>query len=98
MRTALAVLIFLAAIAGGLYVGVYLMFYMGIVHIMAGFAGASVNSSLVAWGIVQIFPLSQFLGGLTFLVIATIAAAVGGGESPSRRLAARRRRKSVRKV
>lgn len=93
MRIVLAILIFLAAIGGGIYVGGYLMFYMGIVHIVAGFAATPANAGLVAWGFVQVLLLWETLGGLTFWVIAAIAAAVGGIKPPHKQIADRRRRR-----
>ena len=76
MKTLLGVLLILAGIALGIYVGVWLMLVGGIISLIDGVTAEPVNSSYIAWGIIRVIFASVvgwfvstlfFIPGLLFL-------------------------------
>lgn len=68
MKTLFAMLLLLAGIALGLYVGVYLMFIGGIVDIINQIKAPEISAMAVAWGVIKIVMASS-VGWLTAIIL-----------------------------
>lgn len=72
-RVIVGILLILAGIFLGLYVGLYLLFIGGIISIIDGAKADPTNSSMIAWGVVRVLCASTVGAALFWLF-----AAVGG--------------------
>lgn len=68
MKTVLGVLLMVAGVVVGLYVGVYLMFIGGIIQFIDGVKADPVNSSDIAWGALR-FIGAWITGWVSFLIL-----------------------------
>lgn len=67
MKRILGLLLIVGGIALGLYVGVYLCLFCGVVGVVEAVKVNPVDSGKLAWGLVRIFPLAELLGWLSFM-------------------------------
>lgn len=74
MRTLIGILLLIAAVLGGLYVGLYLCLFGGIMQVIEGIKANPTSGVDVACGIVRIV-CTSLAGWATFAVGALISAA-----------------------
>lgn len=69
MKILLGIILTLAGVALGIYVGFWLLFVGGIVTIINAINADPVNATSVAWGVIKII-FASAAGGLSFWVLA----------------------------
>ncbi len=82
MRVIFGVLLIIAGVIVGAYVGIWLMLVGGIIQIVEAFQSDPVNGSDVAWGVVRCL-LASMVGGLAFYAV-TVAGFLLIGSADSR--------------
>ena len=68
MKALFGILLVLAGIALGLYVGVYIMFIGGIVDVINQIKAPEISAMAVAWGVAKVV-LASFIGWLVAIVL-----------------------------
>ena len=68
MKQLIGLLLVIVGVALGLYVGIYLCFFRGIVTVIEQIRADVMVTSILAWGIVRIF-LAGFFGWLSAFVM-----------------------------
>lgn len=68
MRALLGIILILAGVALGIYLGLWLMFVGGIIAIVNAIQADPINGSTIAWGIVRII-FASFIGGISAMVL-----------------------------
>lgn len=84
MKYLVGVLLIIAGIALGLYVGLYVLFIGGIVDVVEGVKADPVNGELIAWGIAKAVVLAEFVGGLIFFFLSFVGLLCFGLERKPR--------------
>src|SRR5579862_215197 len=77
MKYILAGLLFLGGIAAAIYVAVFVLLLNGITDVINGARHHPVEAGKVAWGIIQIFPLTEISAGLIIWACWGLAALIG---------------------
>ena len=85
MRVLAAIIVFLAGLALGAYLGLWVFLVGGIVDIIDGAKADPTDGGLIAWGVVKAFILSGLVGGAVIWVSAILAAVIGDKPRPQRR-------------
>lgn len=65
VKKLLGVLIIIAGVAGGLYVGLWLLFIHPIVQACAAFDAGTLNATIIGWTVIKCV-LASFVGGILF--------------------------------
>lgn len=74
----LGVLLILAGIALGLYLGVAVLFVGGIVEIVHGAQASPVDAGAIAWGAVKAFVLAELIGYVAVIIVSGAGFALVG--------------------
>lgn len=77
MRIFVAILTFLASIALAVYVAIFVLLIGGVTNIADGFKHNPTQAGRIAWGIIEICPLSELIAWLIIWLGAAVAASIG---------------------
>jgi hypothetical protein len=65
MKKLLGLIIMIAGVVGGLYVGLWLLFIQPIVQACAAFDAGTLSATIIGWTVVKCV-LASFVGGILF--------------------------------
>ncbi len=77
MKYVMAAVFFLGGIALAVYVSVFVLLLNGITDVINGAQDNPTNAGKVAWGIIQIFPLTELSATLILWACWGLAAVIG---------------------
>lgn len=71
MKTVLGILVILAGIVLGFYVGIWVLFIPGVVEVIDGIKASPTDGAMIAWGLVKAF-LASTIGTIAFFVVSSL--------------------------
>jgi len=84
VKYVIGVLIILAGIALGLYVGVWVFLIGGVANIVDGAKADPTNARQIAWGVAEVFVLASLCGTLIAYAFGFVGYLCFGAEKPRR--------------
>ena len=78
MRKLIGIVLMVAGVAAGIYVGFWILFVGGIVDVVDGAKATPTNGGMIAWGLAKSVLLAEIVGGAIFFVVSGIGAAIFG--------------------